>query len=158
MIRGVHAAIRNYLLSLTAFVALIVAVAFSQTPNWVGVWLLLLLFVALPVLVLTWVDLGRALRNAPSPSRTLFVFGVIVGVPQALLGLVAFGIGAAIVVWVLYNTFVERQPQYSGGFLRFGIGPVLMLAGAYWVRQAFKRDRVRIEHLSGSGDLDHEDF
>jgi len=156
MIRGVHAAIRNYLLSLTAFVALIVAVAFSQTPNWVGVWLLLLLFVALPVLVLTWVDLGRVLRNAP--SRTLFVLGVIVGLPQALLGLVAFGIGAAIVVWVLYNTFVEREPQYSGRFLTFGIGPALMLAGVYWVRQAFKQDRVRIERLSGSGDFDHEDF
>ncbi len=70
-------------------------------------------------------------------ARTL---GVVMGVPQALLGLISAGVGLSIIGWVLYNTFIERQPQYSGGFLTLGIGPTLVLFGLAWVRSAFRNE------------------
>ena len=62
------------------------------------------------------------------------------GVPQALFGLLCAFSGMAIVVWVLYNTFVERQPQYTGGFMALGIGPALILFGLSWLVTAFRHD------------------
>lgn len=44
--------------------------------------------------------------------------------------------------WVLYNTFIDRQPEYTGGFLTFGIGPILTLFGAFWIREAFTRQGI----------------
>ncbi|MDR0634193.1 MAG: hypothetical protein LBF91_04365 [Azoarcus sp.] len=58
--------------------------------------------------------------------------------PKALLGLASIGIGLAIIAWVVYNSFVERLPQYSGGFLTFGIGTTLLLFGWAWLVSAFR--------------------
>ncbi|MFY2762488.1 hypothetical protein [Arenimonas sp. MALMAid1274] len=90
--------------------------------------------------ILYWFDLAQELRNNPNPSRRVRVASVLMGVPQAMFGLVCAGIGVAIVAWVLYNTFVERQPSYSGGFLTLGIGPALILFGLGWLATAFHRN------------------
>ena len=117
------------------------AVFISQTDSegWLTLWFVLFIFVGLPVFIMSVMDLGKTLRESQSPSYLVMILGMLLGVPQALLGLVAIALGAAIVVWVLYNTFVERQPEYTGGFLTFGLGPALILVGWYWLRQAFAR-------------------
>jgi hypothetical protein len=55
------------------------------------------------------------------------LLGVIFGIPQALPGLTCFGSGCAILIWVLYNLLVERQPEFTVGLLGFGVAPGLIL-------------------------------
>ena len=96
--------------------------------------------VGLVLSILYWLDLAQELRDTPSPSRRVRVATVLMGVPQALFGLLCAGIGLSIVAWVLYNTFVERQPEYTGGFIALGIGPALILFGLGWLAAAFNRN------------------
>jgi hypothetical protein len=105
--------------------------------------------------IMFWLDLGRLLRQLENPTPWQRVLGVLFGIPQALFGLVCVAIGSAIVVWVLYNSLVERSTAYSGGFLTFGIGPALVLFGAGWVVYAFKR--VPKSEPSYSPDGEHGD-
>jgi len=70
------------------------------------------------------------------------VLRLILRIPRVLGGLLSIILGLSIIGWVLYNSFVETQPEYSGGFLTFGIGPTLVLVGAYWLRTAFTRGIV----------------
>lgn len=104
-------------------------------------WFLLGFVAALPLSILYWMDLGQALRDTADRRPWVRLLGLVMGVPQALFGLACASIGAAIIAWVLYNTFVERQPEYTGGFLSFGIGPLLVLFGAGWLFTAFRRCR-----------------
>lgn len=98
---------------------------------------------SLPLIILYWIDLGAEIRTASREGTPLGYLGVLMGVPQALFGLACAGIGVAIIVWVLYNTFVERQSEYSGGFMTLGIGPLLVLFGAGWLLSAFGKDASR---------------
>ena len=103
--------------------------------------LFFLFFLAsLPLAVLSWMDLGRELRRAENRGSVIHTLGIVMGAPQAFFGLVAIGIGLSIVAWVLYNTFVQRQPHYSGGFLTFGIGPALAVFGVGLLRSAFRTE------------------
>ena len=61
------------------------------------------------------------------------------GLPQALFGIACAAIGIAIICWVLYNSFFERDPNYTGSFLTLGIGPVLTLFGIGLAVDAFSR-------------------
>lgn len=93
--------------------------------------------VALPLSILYWLDLVQEIRSRDSNSTSLHILGVLMGIPQALFGLLCVLAGLSIIVWVLYNTFVERQPEYSGSLLSFGLGPVLCLFGMSWLVSAF---------------------
>jgi hypothetical protein len=44
---------------------------------------------------------------------------------------------------VLYNTLVERQPEYTGGLMTLGVGPALVLFGMTWLRSAFRGQPVQ---------------
>lgn len=65
---------------------------------------------------------------------------------KCLLSILALLIGSSITVWVLYNEFVQRQPEFQrpagAGF--FGVGPIMVAFGVIWGRQAlayfWKRD------------------
>ena len=129
----------KFLLSFVLLATLCCAICLTTDEGWLTAWFLLATFVALPIFILSWVELGSALRNHPSSSRILFTVGFLFGLPQAFFGLFSLVSGVAIIVWVLYNSFIARVPQYSGGFLTFGIGPVLVLFGTHWLRQAFTR-------------------
>ncbi len=96
--------------------------------------------VGLVLSILYWFDLAQELRSTPNPSRVVRAAGLLMGVPQAIFGFLCALIGMGIVAWVLYNTFVERQPQYSGGFLTLGVGPALVLFGLGWLASAFNRN------------------
>lgn len=97
--------------------------------------------IALPLAVLYWLDLGQALRNDGAGSGLRRMLGIVMGVPQALLGLCCVAAGIAILAWLVYNAFIERQPEYRsnpGGWL---FAPVLVLAGVGWLFSAFRGDK-----------------
>ncbi len=129
---------------------LVLAAAIGKTNHegWLTAWFVLFIFVGLPVFILTWIDLGKALRSVENPPRIVRAFGVLLGIPQALLGLMSIILGGTLIGWVLFNTLIERQPQYRGGFLTFGIGPALVLFGWLWLRAAFRNDLKTTEKSS----------
>lgn len=120
--------------------ALAGAIGSTTHEGWLTVWLLLFIFVGVPVLILAWIDLGSAFRSLDDPTSLQKGLGILFGVPQAVFGITSIAIGLSIVAWVLYNSLIEEQSQYSGGFLTFGVGPALVIFGFYWARAAFKQD------------------
>lgn len=91
-------------------------------------------------------DLGQELRDGDGwASRVL---GILLGVPQALLGLCCVALGVTMIGWVLYNMFIERDEHYTGGLMAFGFGPAMVLLGTFWIVGAFRRS------FSPSGDDD----
>lgn len=115
------------------------AIAFTDHEGWLTAWFVGFIFLGIPLLILTAGDLAYACRTAPSRSPMLSAAAFILGVPQALFALLTVAIGLAIIVWVLYNTFIERQPQYSGGFLTFGVAPVMLVVGIAWLKRTLVR-------------------
>jgi hypothetical protein len=83
------------------------------------------------------------LRDAGHRRPLNRFFGLVMGIPQALLGLTCVAFGLAMIAWVLYNSFIERQPEYSGGFLTFGIGPLSLMLGVGWLLDAFRVSKIR---------------
>jgi hypothetical protein len=72
------------------------------------------------------------------------VFNILFRVPLALFGLLCLVAGVAIIGWVIYNVFVERQKEYSGprwilGLGSFGVGVPLMLYGWFTLRSVVRR-------------------
>lgn len=123
--------------ALIALLTLILATRFSQSQDWKGIWMILFIFVATPLFIVSLFDTGAALRGIKNPSFLTKGFGLLLGVPQALFALLAAGIGLSIVGWVLYNTFVQQRPEYTGGFLTFGIAPIVLLYGLSRLHRAF---------------------
>ena len=123
---------RKLLLSL---VTLFASVLLLRVNGWFGLGIV----VTLPTSILLWLDYGRELRATTSPSRARRVLTLLVGIPRAFFGLISLVAGASIVGWVLYNSFWERVPEYSGSFLSFGIGPLLALFGLALIVDAFRK-------------------
>lgn len=95
--------------------------------------------VGLVLSILYGFDLAAECRNAPPSNRLLRIACRALAVPQALFGLICAAIGMAIVLWILYNTFIDRQPQYRPQLFGLGVGPVLLLFGIGWIASAFRR-------------------
>lgn len=55
---------------------------------------------------------------------------------RLVFGLLAVMIGLSIIMWVLYNHVVERQPEFTGPrfFGGFGIALPMLSVGIYWLR------------------------
>lgn len=53
---------------------------------------------------------------------------------KKLFGVLAVTIGVAIAGWVLYNTFIERQPEYRPGVKPLGFAAAMIGVGVYWIR------------------------
>ena len=101
-----------------------------------GLWL-----IAFPLLVLYLMDYSQELREVPNPSPLLRAFAFLMSIPQAIFGLTTLCFGVVLICWVLYNSFVERRPEYSGGFLTFGLGPLCIVFGGGWLVGAFRKNR-----------------
>lgn len=114
------------------------AIGHTEEDGWLTAWFIGFIFIGLPLFILCWIDLGAAIRRIPEPGPLVRVMGLFFGAPQFLLGLLALLMGAALIGWVLYNTFIERLPSYTGRWFSFGFGPALVAGGWYWMRAAFR--------------------
>ena len=67
-------------------------------------------------------------------------FGVVARIAfrltSGLLAVVTGGFG--LILWVCYNEFIHRLPQYSGTdwWEPLGAGPVMVGIGVYWLRSS----------------------
>ena len=63
---------------------------------------------------------------------------MIKAVAKGIFSVLALLIGSIIIVWILYNEFIELQPHYDHpSYLPFfGIAPAMIGMGVYWGRQA----------------------
>jgi hypothetical protein len=70
---------------------------------------------------------------------------MLTAVFKGVFALLALLIGSAMIVWILYNELVERQPQYVRPPLAgiFGIAPLMLAFGWHWGRDALAALRGR---------------
>lgn len=68
---------------------------------------------------------------------------MIKAVAKGIFSVLAILIGSGIIVWVLYNEFIERQPEFKRPtwVATFGAGPAMIGVGVYWGRQTLKSFR-----------------
>ena len=98
-------------------------------------------FAIIPLLMLRAIDFFRSgEKSSPAWIKN------VMRVPIALLGILSFSIGLAIVAWCLYNVVIQRMPEYSGPsdavglwLSGFGIAPVLLTFGWYLLRLSVRR-------------------
>lgn len=129
-------------MSLGLMAALALAISLStKGSGWSSLFVLLLILLAFPIFIMSWFDFTEELRRLHSPSIILKFFLLLFGVPQALFGVLSITMGMSLIAWVVYNSLIERQAQYTGGFLTLGFGPGMVLLGYVLVRGAFATNR-----------------
>jgi hypothetical protein len=104
------------------------------------------IFLGIPISIALYLDFVRALGRQPE-TRPVGLSAIVLCAPIFVLGALSLISGSAIIVWVLYNTLIERDPHYSGptSFGGFGIGPLLVIFGWRWITSPFKASDRRIE-------------
>jgi len=71
---------------------------------------------------------------------------MLTAILKGVLSVLALLIGGGIIVWVLYNEFIQRQPEFQRPDYVpfFGIGPIMVACGVSWGWQSLsffqKRD------------------
>ena len=92
------------------------------------------ILLGLPICVLLYRDGIRA-RKIAQPSNG--VASAVLELPMRILGAICLLTGIAILAWIAYNLFVERQPQFTGiQSLGQLILPVLLIIFGYrWLRR-----------------------
>ena len=100
-------------------------------------WIVQKRWLTLTTFLLTLVG-AFTLPHLPAPYSYLFA------VPPA--GLLAAVMGCGLILWVCYNEFIHRLPQYSGThwWKPLGAGPVMVGIGVYWLRSS--RSPPKSEH------------
>ena len=60
---------------------------------------------------------------------------------RLIFGFLAMLFGTAMILCCFYNYFIERLPGFTGPtwFFSFGMGPVLVSTGIYWLRGLKKK-------------------
>lgn len=91
--------------------------------------------------ILWGIDLGRQLRAASENKGMTRAAGWVMGILQALLGLMSLLMGLSIIVWILYNLLIKLQPQFMFSLLAAPVPFMLVKAGATWLRDAFKHEK-----------------
>jgi hypothetical protein len=111
---------------------------------------ILLILIWLPLMILGVFDRIDKIEWGKNRSTLSAMTRILLATPKALLGLVSILFGVAMIVWVFYNVFVERQPSYTGpdsvySLSPFGIGPTLIFVGWYWLASAFKKNEKNVD-------------
>ena len=101
-------------------------------------WFALPALIAFILAIMYSIDFVGELRKIEKPTRIQRLLRLLMSVPMALFALTVTLVGLSIAAWVIYNTFFERLPQYTGGFLTFGIAPVMILVGLRWLVSLFR--------------------
>ncbi|MFH0728208.1 MAG: hypothetical protein V2B19_17930 [Pseudomonadota bacterium] len=53
---------------------------------------------------------------------------------RKIFGLLAVFIGGAVIIWVIFNLVVERQPEFNWHWWQgFGVGIPFITVGWYWL-------------------------
>ena len=120
---------------LISFLLVPISLFMMRLTGWFG----LLFLVSLICSILYCIDYAAELKLLEEKSKYQRFISKVLLFPVAIFGLISLSIGLLIAVWVLYNTFIERQPQYTGGFLTFGIAPVLIIFGLASLESVFKK-------------------
>jgi hypothetical protein len=73
------------------------------------------------------------------------MFGFVFRLAFGLLGVL---FGTSIIIWVLYNYVVERQPEFSGPrfFSGFGGAIPMLTVGIYWLRNLRRKPGDKSGH------------
>ena len=117
------------------------------------------IFLLIPIGILRMIEFYRSNDGTTILSR---IFNVLFRVPLALFGLVCLIAGIAIVGWVLYNLFVERQKEYTGpslitGVGSFGVSVPLILYGLFTLRSSFRRKEEVVLSPEEQEEFEHEE-
>lgn len=60
---------------------------------------------------------------------------------RKLFGFLAIFIGCSIIIWILYNVFVERQETFKWSWWQgFGISIPMISVGIYWLKTRSSKD------------------
>ncbi len=117
------------------------------------------IFLLVPLGILKLIDFYHT-----NDGTTLFsrIFNLLFGGPLAFFGLVCLVAGVAIIGWVLYNVFVERQKEYSGpsfvvGLSSFGVGVPLVLYGWLTFWSAVRRKEKVTLSPAEQEEFEHEE-
>ena len=126
---------------LLAYLGVPVVAAMVPNATVSAVLAIVYIFLLIPFGILRLIDFYRTNEGTTSSSRT---FNALFRVPLALFGLVCVAAGVAIIVWVIYNVFIERQEEYSGprfvlGWGSFGVGVPLLVYGWSTLRSVMRR-------------------
>jgi len=135
--------VSQFTLSIIFIAVLCVLIGASETDLWAGIFIGTFIFVGLPILILSWIEFGDYLRNLNNAPLIVRLIGFLFGVPQALFGIVCMLIGASIILWILYNTLIERQAEFTGSFMSLGLSPMFIAFGLFLLISAFKYYRVK---------------
>ena|SRR5436309_49833 len=96
------------------------------------------LFLGLPITILLYRDGIRAVQAGDGRAT---ITTTVLSLPVRILGGTSFIAGVAILLWLAYNIFIERQPQFTGpqtiGQIILPI--VLILFGYRWMRRPLAR-------------------
>lgn len=139
---------------------LLAAVVFTLADSELGMFAtgIAFIFLIIPILIASFIDWASS-RPVSEGTTVAARFGRLVAAgPAILFGLTSITIGFAIIAWVLYNTFVERQPEYTGStpWMSFGIAPAAIAFGASVIRSTLRAEPSRPDAFDGP--LEHEDF
>lgn len=120
-----------------------------------AVFLILLIFISIPLALLYCIDIAKEIQKTHHARQGFSLIVTLARLPQICLGLSSIFIGVAITLWILYNLFIERRPEYSAGFFRsiFGlvsVGPAFVIVGLYWLR-----GKNHTRHISRRTDCNH---
>jgi ABC-type phosphate transport system permease subunit len=112
----------------------VIPVVGKGANEYVGYSIFILCVILLPLLVLTSKDaLDNIKESKNSHVAVKIIVYVCASLPALVFGLFGVVIGVSIILWVLYNVFVDRQPEFivTAIFGGFGIGPALIGFGIY---------------------------
>jgi hypothetical protein len=139
--------VRNALLkllgSLILFMSLLLGIFSSADRGMVGIMGGLLVVVVAPITILLSIDASRTIRQQSSGHRSLRLFGILLGIPQAVMGIVLIAFG------LVYPFFGIRGIVEDVGSGRSGslhlvttvTALVLLFVGFHYLREGlgFKR-------------------
>ncbi|MCG7657544.1 hypothetical protein [Wielerella bovis] len=129
---------KNLLYAITFFFGCLGALQFGEPDGtWQFIWFIVWLLLAFPILLLRLFEAGSVWRQSNHWFGRLI--GWFFGLFHLLFALLTFSIGVAIILWILYNLLIEQHPEFMGSLGGFGIAPIMIVLGWFWLRGIFDK-------------------